>query len=184
MAETTQQANGAAPANRRRWLWWGGGALAVLGVLAAASPRALAYRAFHGHGAGPRQAFGATLGHDPAAAKRHVEVALEWALRGVDASETQKEQARRTAGRVIDELAPLVGKHRANTEAMARELAKPEIDKAAIDALRRQQVALADQASTVLVGGVTEIAEGLTPEQRTQLVDFARRFHGGEGLGH
>ena len=133
---------------RRFWLA-GGAILAALVVLAAVAPRASAYRALAGHGFGParafagqglgpgRHAFGAQVLKDPEAAKQHVGMAVEWALRGVDATEDQKQKARQITDRLIDELAPEIQKHRDFREAMARELARPEIDRAALERLRR-----------------------------------------------
>lgn len=163
----------------RRWFWLSGGILAGLAGLVAVAPRAWAYRALAAHGpAGRPHGFASLAAHDPAAARQHVEAAVEWALRGVNASDDQKQQAQKIADRVIDELGPLVHQHRANVEAIAGELAKPEIDRAAIDRLRRQQVALADEASKAVVGGFTDLAQSLTPEQRRELVELAHRLHG------
>jgi Spy/CpxP family protein refolding chaperone len=179
----TNETNAGKPVRSRRWPWVGGTALALLGLLVALAPRASAYRALRAHGFASRpHGFALRMGHDPAAMKQHAAMALEWALRGVDATAEQKAQAKRIAERVVDELAPLLEKHRANTHAIALELAKPEIDKAAIDRLRQQQVALADQASKTVVGGVTELAQSLTPEQRQELLDFAQRLHGEPAL--
>jgi Spy/CpxP family protein refolding chaperone len=185
MPETNpQKQGGGTPIWSRRWFWMSGGILAGLAGLAAVAPRAWAYRALAAHGFGGRHhAFAALVTHDPAAAKQHVETAVEWALRGVNANDEQQQQARRIADRVIDQLGPLLQKHHENTQAIAGELAKPEIDRAAIDRLRQQQVALADQASKTLVDGFTDLAESLTPEQRRELIAFAHRFHG-EGPLH
>ena len=60
---------------------------------------------------------------------------------------------------------------------MARELAKPEIDREALERLRREEIALADQASKLAVGSIADLGEVLTPEQRAELVAFAHRFH-------
>jgi Spy/CpxP family protein refolding chaperone len=144
----------------------------------------LAYRALGGHGFGPgRHGFGAQVMKDPEAAKQHVGMAVEWALRGVDASEEQKQRARQITDRLIDELAPDFEKHRVFREAIARELAKPQIDREALERLRRQEIALADTASKQAVAAIADLGDVLTPEQRGELVAFVHRFHG-EGSGH
>jgi Spy/CpxP family protein refolding chaperone len=175
---------GGTPFWRRRRFWLaGGGALAGLAALAAVAPRASAYRALAGHGLGHgRHGFAAHVLKDPAAAKQRAGMAVEWVLRGVNGTEEQKQQARRITDRLIDELGPAIEKHRGFRERMARELAKPEIDRDALERLRREEIALVDQASKVAVGAIADLGEVLTPEQRADLVAFAHRFHAGEPM--
>jgi len=185
MADTNQGTETRKPLWMQRRFWLAGGAiLAGLVVLAALAPRASAYRAMAGCGFGSaRHAFGGQMLKDPQAAKQHVGMAVEFALRGVDASEDQKHKARQITDRLIDQLAPEIQKHRDFHQALARELAKPEIDRAALERLRQQEIALADAASKQAVTAIADLGEVLTPEQRSELVAFAHRFHG-EGAGH
>ena len=181
MPDTNQgtQAGGTPLWRRRRFWLAGGGVLAGLAALAAVAPRASAYRALAGHGffGRGRHGFGAQVLKDPVAAKEHAGMAVEWVLRGVDATEEQKQQARRITDRLIDELSPSIEKHRGFREAMARELAKPEIDREALERLRQEELALADAASKRLVAAIADLGDVLTPEQRAELVAFAHRFH-------
>ena len=181
MPDTNQGSeSGGTPLWRRRRFWLaGGGVLAGLAALAALAPRASAYRALAGHGfGGPgRHAFGAQILKDPAAAKQHAGMAVEWVLRGVDATDEQKQQARRITDRLIEEISPSIEKHRGFREAVARELAKPEIDREALERLRREEMALADHASKLAVAAIADLGEVLTAEQRAELVTFAHRFH-------
>ena len=185
MPETNQgtEAGGTRFWGRRRF-WIGGGILAGLAALVAVTPRAFA-RGFAGHGFGGhgRHAFGVRMMEDPAGAKQHAGMAVEWVLRGVDATEEQKQQARRITDRLIDQLGPFAEKHREHREAMARELAKPEIDREALERLRREEITLADHASKLAVASIADLGEVLTPEQRAELVAFAHRFHA-EGPMH
>ena len=187
MPDTNQgtQAGGTPLWRRRRFWLAGGGILTGLAALAAVAPRASAYRILAGHGFGGhgRHGFGAQILNDPAAAKQHAGMAVEWALRGVNGTEEQKQQARRITDRLIDELGPSLEKHRGFREAMARELAKPEIDREALERLRQEEIALADTASKRAVAAIADLGEVLTPEQRADLVAFAHRFHG-EGPVH
>jgi Spy/CpxP family protein refolding chaperone len=182
MPDTNQGTDaGGTPLWRRRRFWLaGGGVLAALAALATVAPRASAYRALAGHGFGPhgRHGFGAQVLKDPEAAKEHAGMALEWVLRGVSATPEQKQQARRITDRLVDELAPSIEKHRSFREAMARELAKPEIDRDALEKLRQDEIALADAASKRLVAAIADLGEVLTAEQRAELVEFAHRLHG------
>jgi Spy/CpxP family protein refolding chaperone len=142
------------------------------------APQAWASRPFAaahgGHGFGGRM-------HDPAQAKQHVGLAVEFALRGVSATDEQRQQVRRIAERTIDAVAPAAEQHRSHREAIVRELGKPEIDRAAVERLRAQELTMADQASRALVAGLLDAAEVLSPEQRGELIELARRFHG-EGV--
>jgi len=177
---------GERPLWRRRWFWMSGGALTGLAALAAfGAPRAWAYRGFVGHGAGlhGRHAFGAQILKDPAAAKQHAGMAVEWVLRGVSATDEQKRQAKGVSDRLVDQLGPFAERHRQLREAMASELAKPQIDREAIERLRRQGITLADDASRTAVAAIADLAEVLTAEQRTELLEFAQRLHG-EGSLH
>lgn len=169
---------------QRRRFWIGGGVLAGFAALVSVTPQVWA-RGFAGHGAfgHGRHGFGAQMLKDPAAAKTHAGMAVEWVLRGVDATEDQKQQAKQITDRLIDEMGPVAEKHREHREAMARELAKPQIDREALERLRREEIALADQASKRAVGAIADLGEVLTPEQRAELVAFAHRFHA-EGPMH
>jgi hypothetical protein len=96
--ETTD--SGRRPLCGRRRFWLGGGILAGLATLVAVAPRAWALRGIGSlHG---RHGFGARMLKDPAAAKQHVGTAVEWALRGVSATDEQKQQARGITDRLIE----------------------------------------------------------------------------------
>lgn len=170
------------PRRSRRWLWLGGGLLAGAAALAMMAPRAWAFRGLGGHGFGGhghgRGAFAAHLVKDPAAAKEHVAMATEFVLRGVDATAEQKQKAREVTDRMVDQMGPLAQRHHELHGAMVRELAKPQIDRAAIERIRQQGIALADEASKVAVTGVADLGDVLTPEQRAELIEFASRLRG------
>jgi protein CpxP len=185
MADTTQEMQPRKRLWMQRRFWLAGGAvLAGLVLVAALAPRASAYRALGGCGFGPgRHALGAQVLKDPEAAKQHVGTAVDWALRGVDATPDQKEKARQITDRFIDQLAPEVQKHKDLHQAMVRELAKPEIDRNALEKLRQQEIALADAASKQAVSAIADLGDVLTPEQRSELVAFVHRMHG-EGPAH
>jgi Spy/CpxP family protein refolding chaperone len=178
MADTNQGTQaGGTPLWKRRAFWMGGAVLAGLTAIVTVAPRAWALHGLSGHGGHGRHGFGAQMLKDPEAAKRHAGMAVEWALRGVDASDEQMQQAKRIAERLVDELGPVVAKHREHRETIARELAKPEIDREALELLRRQELTLADQASKLAVDSFADLGEVLTPQQRQELIAFAHRFH-------
>jgi len=193
MRETSQDTK--KPSGGHRWLWAGGGLLAGVTVLAAvaaiAAPRVMAFHSgghgFRAHPLAARFALGhgvgrpgmATLLEDPAAAKEHIATVSDFVLRSVSATDEQKQKTKQITDRLVDQVRPLVERHRALHEAMVAELAKPEIDRAAIEKLRQDGMALADEASRIALSGVEDIADVLTPEQRKELIELGRRLHGG-----
>ena len=80
---------------------------------------------------------------------------------------------------IAQQLIPLGERHREHREAVAHELVKPQIDRAALERLREQGMGLADEASRIVVDGVADLAEVLSPEQRAELLELMHRFHHG-----
>jgi len=158
---------------RQRRFWTVAAALSVLGAAAVAVPAVMAHRGFGGHG-------GHGFAHDPEKAREHAAFAVEWAFRAVDATEQQRDEGRVVVERVVDQLVLLREGHRAHRQAIAHELVKPHIDRAALEQLRGEGMALADEASQIAVSGVADLAEALEPEQREELLELLHRFHGGE----
>ncbi len=173
MSEAKQMTSTRRPLWRRRNVWIVVAAVAVLGAGVVVVPTAMAFRSFGGHG-------GHGLMQDPERAKAHAAVAVEWAFRAVDATDQQKEEGRVVIERLVDQLVPLREQHLAHRQAVARELLEPQIDRAALEQLRSEGLGLADEASRIIVDGVADLAEVLSPEQRTELLELAHRFHGGE----
>lgn len=146
------------------------GGVAAVGATALAAPR-LASAVLHpGHRSG--EGF-----RDPELARERAEFATEWMFDKVDASDDQKAQARAIVSHAVDDLVPLVQEHRQGREALVAELTKAEIDPAAIERIRVTQMELVDRASKDLVGTLAELADVLSPEQRTELLEMAKRLH-------
>ena len=163
---------------RRRIFWLGvvGASLvAAVATLVAigGSSEARAMRGFFGHVRGPQ-------GHGfqtAEAAREHAELAAEWLLRSVDASDEQQARVREIVGGSLAALAPLAEQHRAHHEALVELLAQPTIDRAALEGLRAGELELANEASRALVVSLADVAEALTPAQRAELLELASRFH-------
>jgi len=174
MSESTQTEPARRPFWRRRETWLVALALAVLGAGVMAVPTALAFRGFGGHGG---HGFGHGLAQDPERAREHAAFGVEWAFRAVDATEAQKAEGKAVVERLVDQVIPLAERHRAHREAVARELVKPQIDRVALEQLREEGMAMADEASRIAVDGVADLAEVLSPEQRAELLELLHRFH-------
>jgi len=151
---------------RRSWL--GVSALAVLGLgtvgLATASPGWL------GHA---RHAFGH---HGPHAwGEEDIRYAVGWMLREVDASEAQVARVGEIATAAAADLRVLHETHRARREPFAAALVAA--DRTALERLRGEELAAAEQASQRIVLALADAAEVLTPEQRQQLAEAHARHH-------
>lgn len=183
MSENRVQDNeNIAPESRRRsarhGFWFGisvGGLVGAVagGALISTAGASSTARAFHGR-LGERR-----LAENPERARDHVELATDWVLSRVDASDAQKTQAKLIADRTLDAILPLAEEHRSNREELATELARVEIDPTAIERIRQSEVGLVDDFSRELTSALTEIAQTLTPAQRSQLLDEARKFRHG-----
>jgi Spy/CpxP family protein refolding chaperone len=98
---------------------------------------------------------------------------LGWA---VDASSEQKQKIWVIAQRTVDELGPLRERHLDGRRQMRDVLAAPTIDRARLEALRVEQMQLADEASRRIAASVAEAADVLTPAQRADLARRLERF--------
>lgn len=170
MSETKQAKPTRRPLWRRRDVWIVALAVTVLGAGVVAVPTVMAFRSFGGHG-------GHGFGHDPQLARERAVFGVEWAFRAVEATEEQKAHGKAVVERLVDQLIPLGERHRAHREAVARELVKPQIDRAALEQLREEGMAMADEASRIAVDGVADLAEVLSPAQRAELLELLHRFH-------
>jgi Spy/CpxP family protein refolding chaperone len=72
---------------------------------------------------------------------------------------------------------PVREQHLAQRQALLEALKQPTIDRQALEQLRQAKLQLAETASSRLAEALADIAEVLTPEQRTELLAFAARWH-------
>jgi Spy/CpxP family protein refolding chaperone len=102
---------------------------------------------------------------------------VSWILGRVDATEAQQDEANRIVSETIGDLVPLVQEHRANRETLHAELGREILDESVLERVRSSEVALVDRASKELMEALVQFAAVLTPEQRAELHEMARRFH-------
>ncbi len=102
-------------------------------------------------------------------AQGHVKRMVGFASRRLDATEDQQKRLGVIAEAATKELLPLRERFQAARKKAHDILKQPTIDRTALEALRAEQVQLADEASRKLVQFVADAAEVLTPEQRTKL---------------
>lgn len=116
---------------------------------------------------------------DPEAVKRRTDASVRWMLADVNATDAQREKIAAIVEATRREMAPLREKHREARRAVMELLAKPNVDRAAIEAIRAQEIQSADAMSRRFVQSLADVAEVLTPEQRAQLAEKmkSRRGH-------
>ena len=91
------------------------------------------------------------------------------ALDSVGASSAQEAKAHDIVAAKFAEVAPDPKQHEEMRKQALELLAAPTIDRAAAEKLRTDAVANFDAKSKMVVGAVLDIADQLTPAQRTQL---------------
>jgi protein CpxP len=121
-----------------------------------------------GHGAGTPPS--------PEEIREHAGFFVGFALHRLDATPDQEERVQKIVGSAIDELFPVVTRHRANRDALHEILVAPAIDREAIEKLRAQEMELADSLSRVLATAIGDAADVLSSEQRSTLVEHLQRF--------
>lgn len=114
---------------------------------------------------------------DPEGVRERTEFVVDWILGRIDASEQQRDQIKTILSASLIDLAPIIEEHRGYREALAAEFAKPALDRSALEELRKAEIELADQASSRLITTLADASDILTFEQRTQLIEMAKRFH-------
>ena len=153
------------PPRRRRWRRW----LGVAGVLAAIGAVGACHHAGGHDGGWHRHGWHGGSGLDPQTAAKRVDRGLERVLSMVDASDAQKSRARDIAHAALQDLGGHRDAHRAARARAIELLAAPVIDRNAIETLRAETLARADQVSRRVVAAPADLAEVLTPEQRARL---------------
>jgi protein CpxP len=106
-----------------------------------------------------------------------VRFGVEWMLRGTDASDEQVEAIAAIAGSAHADLRGIADRHLDNRAAFVAAFTADEIDPAAIEALRLEAVAMAEEGSTRIAAALTAAARELSPEQRRELAERHEHFH-------
>ena len=151
-------------------------AAAIAGVASVVGIKAFA----HGHGGWHRGGFmGAAI--DPAMMDEHLDRMLKHLYVEIDATDAQKQQLAPIVKAAARDLLPMRTQfHDARRQAVDL-LSRERVDRAALEALRADQLRLAEQASSRFTQALADIADVLTPAQRKQLAKRIGRWHGRHG---
>ncbi len=163
---------------RRRFLRRAALATLIGGVATGIGFKALAHAGAYGgwHRGG---FMGAPL--DPARFDEHLDRMLRHLYVEIDATDTQKQLLAPIVKSAVGDLLPLRARiHDARRQAVDL-LTKPSVDRAALEALRDEQIKLVDQASRRLTQALVDVADVLTPEQRRHVAERIGRWHGPRG---
>ncbi|HEY7655171.1 MAG TPA: Spy/CpxP family protein refolding chaperone [Methylomirabilota bacterium] len=181
MSDTTGTSQPPAPSAdnpRRRFFRRAAIATVIAALATGVGLKALAY----GHGGGGWHR-GAFMGDhlDPAKLDAHLDRMLKHLYVEVDATDAQQQQLGPIVKAAARDLLPMRDRMRdARLQAVAL-LSQPTIDRPALEALRANQLQLAEQASKRLTQALADVADVLTPEQRKQLAERMSRWHGPRG---
>ena len=115
---------------------------------------------------------------DPTQVTEKLQHMSAWALGSVDATEDQRARVDAILASAVNDVFPLRAEHEAHHRDLIAELARPQIDRAALERVRAAELALAEKATIRLLDATVAIAEVLEPEQRQRLVErFAKHRH-------
>jgi Spy/CpxP family protein refolding chaperone len=154
------------PRRSRRWLL-AGLVIAIGGATAVGGARLAVAQGMAGH-----HLMGAHAAMDPAEMERHIGELVDHVL--PDGSAAQKA---RLAGMIRAAHEEMGATHRqlfAAHDRLLALLAQPNVDRAAIENLRAEQIRQIDAASRHLVQAAADASEMLTPEQRQRLFEHLR----------
>ncbi len=148
MTDTTHK-----PRHRR---WWIAGAVALAVIVAVGA----AAFSFHGHGHG---------------IERFAEKRIDRMLNKVDASEEQRAEIAGIVGEAVAEMKELRGVFGETRQTLFTTLGAETVDRQALEELRLEKLETMDQVSRRLVTALADVADVLTPEQRSELVEHMQR---------
>jgi Spy/CpxP family protein refolding chaperone len=103
---------------------------------------------------------------DPAQFQQRLEKRVDKALTGTDATAEQKQKIAGILSQSFKDMRPLHEQRVANRKAMAEALKAPTIDPAKVEAIRTEQMKIADASSKRFSQALTDAGNVLTPAQR------------------
>jgi len=165
------------PEQRRRRFFKRAAIATLIGGIAAG----IGIQAF-AHGGGPggwhRGGFmGGPL--DPAQVDEHLDRMLKHLYVEIDVTDEQKQKLAPIVKQAVKDLLPLREKMQGARKQAVELLTRDAIDRAAIEALRAEQLQLAEQGSRRIAQALADAAEVLTPAQRKELAARMERHRHG-----
>ena len=97
-------------------------------------------------------------------------------LDSLDATSEQRDAVKAIADQAFTDLRTMRETHHGARQAVIEELAKPSVDRSALEALRAGHLETGEAMSKRIVQAIADAAEVLTPEQRAKLPDAVGHF--------
>lgn len=178
MIQTSQPSPSGGGNPRRRFFWRAGIATVIAGLATGIGTRAFAHGGgFCGWSRGGLM--GAAL--DATTLDAHLDRALKHLYVEIDATDAQKQRLAPIVKGAARDLLPLRAKmHDARRKAVEL-LSQDNIDRAALETLRADQLKTAETASQRFTQALGDVADMLTPDQRKQLAERIDRWKGHRG---
>jgi periplasmic protein CpxP/Spy len=104
-----------------------------------------------------------------------IEHGVKYVLSDVDATGEQKAKVTAIMQAAAKDVSALHDRHFADAERFRELLSAPAVDRAALEAVRVDELSLADQASQRILQGIADSADVLTPEQRVKLAERVKK---------
>ena len=98
-----------------------------------------------------------------------------WVLGRIDASPEQETRINDIVNSLVGDLYPLRAEHRGYRRQLVTELARPQVDRQALEGIRADGLALASSASKTLLNAMMDITTVLSIEQRQELAAMIGR---------
>jgi Spy/CpxP family protein refolding chaperone len=111
---------------------------------------------------------------DPATMQKRTEGMTRMMLADINATPEQEQRIAGIMTATMTELRPLREKHMEARKQVMDLLSQPTIDRQALEAIRAQEIAAADQVSRRITQSIADAAEVLNPEQRAKLAERMR----------
>jgi len=157
--------------NQKRRRLVRGGLLAIVATITLVGAMAYAAPGHFSH-------FGAMHGDlGSESASRHIEKTVSWVLDDVNATKEQKAKVKDIFNHALTDLRPLHEQAQNAHQKIAQLLSQDVIDRAGLEQIRAEQVALLDTASKRLTLAIEDAADVLTLEQRQKLVELHHRHN-------
>ncbi len=118
---------------------------------------------------------------NPAMFEKKLDKKMKFFAFALDATEEQQEKLKTMIMALAKDVLPMKAKMRETRVQLQELLIQPKIDRAAIENLRAEKIALVDAMSKKVTAAIADAGEILKPEQRIKLVKFIKTLkpHGG-----